>query len=82
MINAWKKLPFAKQAQLAKAYGIKWYGTTLPQLEFELSTKLPKGLLVKEPVEEPKVVEVEEVVIEAPLEEVKVEEPKKKKKKK
>lgn len=58
MLEQWKQLPTAKQMQLAKQYGIKWYGTTEQQLEFELKTKLPYNFFpelvveVEEPVEE------------------------------
>lgn len=89
LIKSWNALPHAKQMQLAKQHGIKWYGTTEAQLEWDLENKLPKGLLVveetKEEVLEPNepAVEVEqEPVVEKDevVEEVKVK-PKKKAKK-
>lgn len=59
LIKSWNALPHAKQMQLAKQHGIKWYGTTEAQLEWDLENKLPKGLLVveetKEEVLEPEV---------------------------
>lgn len=65
-LHSWNKLPQAKQMQLAKAYGIKWFGTTEMQLDFELQTKLPKGLLPEDyldgqrltPVEVPQIEDV------------------------
>lgn len=48
LIKSWNALPHAKQMQLAKQHGIKWYGTTEAQLEWDLENKLPKGLLVEE----------------------------------
>lgn len=44
-LQAWNKLPFAKQMQICKQYGIKNHGTTEMQLDFELSIKLPVGFL-------------------------------------
>lgn len=69
-LGHWNKLPNAKKMQLAKAYGIKWFGTTEMQLDFELQTKLPKGLLVEDyldgerltPLEVPQIEETPEGV--------------------
>jgi len=58
-LQHWKKLPHAKQMQLAKAYGIRWFGTTEMQLDFELQTKLPKGLLVEDYVDGERLTPVE-----------------------
>jgi hypothetical protein len=79
LLSVWKALPQAKQMQLAGQYGIKWFGTTDQQLEFELENKLPKGLLVvkEQPVEvsdevlEETLVEVSEEVKEQPVKKTK-----------
>ncbi len=53
IIEAWQNLPFGKRRQLASLHGIKDFGTTETQLEWDLENKLPKGLLaVEEPTEE------------------------------
>lgn len=86
LLKEWLKLPQAKQMQLAKQYGLKWYGTTEAQLEFELLNKLPVGLLVpqgteevkEEPISEP---DVKVEFAEEPVEEVKEVKKKKSKKK-
>lgn len=46
LLEAWNKLPQAKQMQLAKAYGIKWYGISPEDLSDELDVKLPSTLKV------------------------------------
>lgn len=50
LIQIWNSLPFGKRRQLSSLYKIKDHGTTDIQLEFELQTKLPKGLLVVEEI--------------------------------
>lgn len=47
-LQAWAKLPNNVKMKLSKSYGIKWFGTTEQQLDFELSTKLPVGMLDKD----------------------------------
>lgn len=62
LIEKWEKLPVAKKMQLAKSYSIRWCGTNLEQLEFELKTKLPLNFLgVDETVVEEPMQVVEEV---------------------
>jgi hypothetical protein len=48
LIKQWFALPFNVQKKLAAQFKIKDYGTTENQLDFELKTKLPKGLLEEE----------------------------------
>lgn len=56
-LELWNELPHSVQLNLANKYGIKWFGTTEAQLEFELQNKLPKDLLVETTKDEEKVVQ-------------------------
>ena len=77
LIQAWNSLPQNKRHQLSSLYKIKDYGTTEAQLEFELSTKLPVGMLGETPKVTP---ETTPEIAEEVVEEVKEVKPKKAKK--